>query len=75
MDQSPNNTDTEDLDRLKDLRLEITSEDKSSLVIYGRDGNITLHAENGAEQNKGLFTVMMKALKVELNQRIHKLEE
>jgi len=64
----------EDLDQLKDLRLNITGSKKTSLVIYGDGGNITFHEENGAKQNEGIFGAMMKALKENLNEKIAKLE-
>lgn len=74
MDQELNNGKRPELDRLKDLRLSVNDPRRSSLVIYGGDGAITLHSENGAESNEGLYAVMIKALREEINRRIEKLE-
>lgn len=63
-----------DLDLLKDLRLHVTDNTKTSIVIYGGGSNITLHAKNGAKQNEGLFVSMIKALRESLNEKIEKLE-
>jgi len=59
-----------ELDQLKDLRQVVTGRKSTSLVIYGNGANITLHAENGAAQNDGIFKKMMKTLKKELTKRI-----
>ena len=62
----------EELDQLKDLKLFVTGNVLTSLVIYGDDGNITLHAKNGATQNQGLFNEMVRALKEGLTEKINK---
>jgi len=64
----------EELDQLKNLRMRVTGSSKTSIVIYGGDNNITLHIENGATQNEGLFMAMMDGLKEKLDEKIEALE-
>ncbi len=64
----------EELDQLKELRLHITGAEKTSLVIYGGSGNITLHHKDGAKQNEGLFDTMLQSLEKKVEEKIAALE-